>query len=173
MPNSVGRKAAEVRRAKSIQSVNPGAMVGQCVPDVAANADWNASPYLLVVDGGAQPNGGTSAASPLWAALITLVNAARGAGKRIGCLTPLLYQSQGGETTAIGQAGCGDIQSGDNITATVGAIVLLPGTTLCRAGALPMARSCYRPYPRKDLSIRESRPSLHLPGPGRRGLNAL
>lgn len=104
MPNSVGRKAAEVRRAKSIQSVNPGAMVGQCVPDVA-NADWNASPYLLVVDGGAQPNGGTSAASPLWAALITLVNAARGAAKRIGCLTPLPYQSQGGETTAIGQAG--------------------------------------------------------------------
>src|SRR5215472_8399648 len=31
--------------------VNPGAIVGRCVPDVAANADWNASPYWLVVDG--------------------------------------------------------------------------------------------------------------------------
>ena len=33
--------------------------------DIAANADWNASPYLLVVDGKSQPNGGTSAATPL------------------------------------------------------------------------------------------------------------
>jgi hypothetical protein len=57
------RKAAEVRRAKFVQSVNPGALVGRCIPEVAANADWNASPYLLVVDGGAQPNGGTSAAT--------------------------------------------------------------------------------------------------------------
>ena len=58
------REAAEVRRAKSVQSVNPGAIVGRYVPDVAANGDWNASSYLLVVDGGAQPNGGTSAATP-------------------------------------------------------------------------------------------------------------
>ena len=49
----------------TIQSVNPGAITGRCIPDVAANADWNASPYLLVVDGHAEPNGGTSAASPL------------------------------------------------------------------------------------------------------------
>ena len=90
--------------------MNPGAIVGRCVPDVAANADWNASPYLLVVDGAARPNGGVSAATPLWAALITLVNAARGAGKRIGYLTPLLHQSHGGATTTIGQAGCTDIQ---------------------------------------------------------------
>jgi kumamolisin len=97
-----------------ISSVNPGAIVGRCVPDVAANADWNASPYLLVVDGKAQGNGGTSAASPLCAALVTLINQARGAGKRIGYLTPLLYQD------GVGSAGCTDITSGDNITATVG-----------------------------------------------------
>ena len=98
----------------TIASVNPGAIVGRCVPDVAANADWNASPYLLVVDGKAQGNGGTSAASPLWASLVTLVNQARGAGKRIGYLTPLLYQG------GAGSAGCTDITSGDNVTAAVG-----------------------------------------------------
>ena len=67
----------------TVASVNPGAIVGRCVPDVAANADWNASPYLLVVDGKVQGNGGTSAASPLWASLVTLVNQARGAGRRM------------------------------------------------------------------------------------------
>jgi kumamolisin len=105
-----------------IPSVNPGAIVGRCIPDIAANADWNASPYLLVVDGGAQPNGGTSAAAPLWAALVALINQARGSGKRIGYLTPLLYQSVGGGIggPTIGQAGCRDVVSGDNVTAHVG-----------------------------------------------------
>ena len=91
------------------------------MPDVAANADWNASPYLLVVDGKVQGNGGTSAASPLWASLVTLVNQARGAGKRIGYLTPLLYQG------GAGSAGCTDITSGDNVTATVGGYRAGPG----------------------------------------------
>jgi len=106
----------------TIKSVNPGAIVGRCIPDIAANADWNASPYLLVVDGGVQPNGGTSAATPLWAALIALINGARGPGKRIGYLTPLLYQPVGpgiGGPT-IGQAGCTDVVTGDNNTAVVG-----------------------------------------------------
>jgi len=107
----------------TIRSVNPGAIVGRCIPDVAANADWTASPYLLVVDGGFQPNGGTSAASPLWAALITLINAKR--GKRIGYLTPLLYQIRNGAT--IGATGCNDIQSGDNNTDELGGYRAGPG----------------------------------------------
>jgi kumamolisin len=92
------------------------------VPDLAANADWNASPYLLVVDGAQQPNGGTSAATPLIASLVALINAARGAGKRIGYLTPLLYQSSNGSPGAptIGAIACRDVVSGDNITAKVG-----------------------------------------------------
>jgi kumamolisin len=105
----------------NIPSVNPGASAGRCVPDVAANADWNASPYLLVVDGKAQGNGGTSAASPLWASLVTLINQARGPGRRIGYLTPLLYQG------GVGAAGCTDIRSGDNTTATVGGYSAGPG----------------------------------------------
>jgi kumamolisin len=105
-----------------IQSVNPGAIVGRCIPDVAANADWNASPYLLVVDGKAQPNGGTSAATPLWASLIALINEQRGAGNRIGYLTPVLYQSQSGANAGntVGSQGCIDVDSGNNNTDAIG-----------------------------------------------------
>ena len=112
----------------TIKSVNPGAIVGRCVPDIAANADWNASPYLLVVDGGAQPNGGTSAATPLWASLVTLINGARGAGKRIGYLTPLLYQTTSGGVggPTIGQAGCTDVVSGNNVTDKIGGYSATP-----------------------------------------------
>ena len=112
-----------------IQSVNPGAIVGRCVPDIAANADWNASPYLLVVDGKAEPNGGTSAATPLWASLITLINAQRGAGKRIGYLTPVLYQTSGGAKPdgTVGAAGCTDVLSGNNTTDRIGGYNAGPG----------------------------------------------
>ena len=109
----------------TIQPVNPGAKVGRIVPDIAANADWDASPYLLVVDGGAQPNGGTSAATPLCAALVTLINQQRGAGNRIGYLSPILYQASGGST--IGALGCTDVQSGDNITDSIGGYQAGPG----------------------------------------------
>ncbi len=100
-----------------VPSVNPGQFSGRILPDVAANADWDASPYLLVVDGQAQPNGGTSAASPLWAGLITRLNAQRGSGNRLGYLTPTLYQSQNGAgSAAIGAVGCTDVISGENAT---------------------------------------------------------
>jgi kumamolisin len=101
-------------------SVNPSALAGRCLPDISANADWTKSPYLLFVDGAKQPNGGTSAATPLVASLLTLINAQRPAGKRVGYVTPVLYgpASQGGG--AIGSAGCTDVVSGNNDTAAVG-----------------------------------------------------
>ncbi len=107
--------------AINIKSVNAGAIVGRCVPDISANADWNASPYLLVVDGQPQGNGGTSAASPLIASLVTLINQARAtAGKgRAGYITSELYQSSTGGSGA-GTAGCTDVTSGNNNTATDG-----------------------------------------------------
>lgn len=104
----------------NIQPVNTGAIVGRVVPDLAANADWNASPYLLVVDGQTQPNGGTSAATPLFASLVALINAQRGAGNRVGYLTPLLYQSPAGSTETAGQQGCVDVVSGNNTTDAIG-----------------------------------------------------
>jgi kumamolisin len=102
-----------------ITSVNPGHVLGRCIPDIAANADWNASPYLLVVDGKAGPNGGTSAATPLVASLLTLINAKRTANKRVGYVTPALYlKTAGGKT--IGAASCTDVSSGDNTTDRIG-----------------------------------------------------
>jgi kumamolisin len=116
----------EWQSAIAIASVNPGAIIGRCVPDVAANADWNASPYLLVVNGQAEPNGGTSAASPLWAALITLINAKRPRAQRAGFLTPTLYQTQGNGGT-VGSMGCTDVLSGDNATDALGGYSAGPG----------------------------------------------
>jgi kumamolisin len=113
----------------AIQSVNPGSISGRCIPDVAANADWIASPYLLVVDGKAQANGGTSAATPLWASLVTLINEQRGAGNRIGYLSPVLYQTHAGGNAGntVGSQGCTDVVSGDNTTDAIGGYSAGPG----------------------------------------------
>jgi kumamolisin len=104
----------------NISSVNPGAIDGRVVPDIAANADWDASPYLLVVDGNAEANGGTSAATPLWASLIALINEQQGGSQRLGYVTPLLYQPASSGTGTIGEQGCTDITSGDNTTDQIG-----------------------------------------------------
>jgi kumamolisin len=125
--------------AINIPSVNSGAIVGRCVPDVAANADWNASPYLLVVDGQSQPNGGTSAASPLVASLLTLINQSRAsAGKgRVGYITPVLYQASAAGGSAAGPAGCTDVLSGNNDTATDGGYSAGPGYDACSGWGTP------------------------------------
>jgi kumamolisin len=133
-----------------IKSVNPGAIVGRCIPDIAANADWIASPYLLVVDGQPQPNGGTSAASPLVASLLTLINAERANGtpNPVGYLTPVLYQPNGGNGKTIGATGCTDVTSGENSTDKIGGYMAGPGYDAVSgwgtpngvklAGAIPM-----------------------------------
>ena len=110
-----------------IKSVNPRAIDGRCIPDLAANADWTASPYLLVVDGKSEPNGGTSGGVPLVAGLLTLINAKRPANKRVGYLTPLLYQSIGAGNKTVGAAGCTDVTDGNNITAHIGGYMAGPG----------------------------------------------
>jgi kumamolisin len=61
---------------------------GRGVPDVAAKADVNGG-YRIVVGGAPMAMGGTSAAAPLWAALIARIN--EGIGTRLGLLTPWLY----------------------------------------------------------------------------------
>jgi kumamolisin len=108
--------------AIDIKSVNPGMFVGRIYPDLAANADWYASPYLLVVNGGSEPIGGTSAASPVVAALLTLINASRPAGHRLGYVTPVLYQTVGTGASAatVGALGCTDVVEENNITAHAG-----------------------------------------------------
>jgi kumamolisin len=74
-----------------VQTLNQGAKVGRVVPDVAALAG---PPYYdLILHGRPKPNGGTSAAAPLWAALITRINGRLPAAKQQRFLTPLLYQN--------------------------------------------------------------------------------
>ncbi|MBV8465524.1 MAG: S53 family peptidase, partial [Burkholderiales bacterium] len=96
----------------SVESINPNARDGRVMPDVAALA--GAPMYELLMAGKPMPDGGTSAATPLWAALLARVNAGLPAARRQRFLTPLLYAASG--ATTVGAAGCRDIVSGDNIS---------------------------------------------------------
>lgn len=98
-------------QAVSVTSINSGSIDGRVVPDVAALAGEPF--YDLIFLGQDSPNGGTSAATPLWAALLArIAGAATGPG-RPRFLTPLLYASASGGLPA-GAVGCQDITSGDN-----------------------------------------------------------
>jgi len=61
---------------------------GRGVPDVAGKADLKTG-YGIVVGKNYVPMGGTSAAAPMWAGLVALLN--QKLGTRVGYLTPLLY----------------------------------------------------------------------------------
>ena len=102
----------------SVQSVNPGAIDGRVIPDVAADASANTG-YWMVVDGQGGASGGTSASAPLWAALIARINASLGADKQVGYLTPMLYQGNN-NGAGLGAASCKDITTGNNDTSSVG-----------------------------------------------------
>ena len=71
-------------------SVNPPYPIGRGVPDVAAVADPETALVVMHVDGKSlDAVGGTSAAAPLWAALIARIN--QGLGTSCGFLNTLLY----------------------------------------------------------------------------------
>lgn len=94
-----------------IQSLNPGDFDGRIVPDVSALA--GPPLYQLIFLGQSAPNGGTSAAAPLWASLIGRINAHLPATAQHRFLPPLLYQPN--STGAVrGKSGCHDITSGNN-----------------------------------------------------------
>ena len=97
---------------------NCAASSGDCreVPDVSADGD-PATGYVIYWSGGGptanpwQAVGGTSAAAPVWAALIALANASsRCAGTPIGFANPALYYAAG---SAYG-SDFSDITSGNN-----------------------------------------------------------
>jgi kumamolisin len=121
----------------NVTSVNPGAIAGRCVPDVAADASGHTG-YFVVVDGNGGASGGTSASAPLWAALIARINAGLSAGKQVGYLTPLLYQPAPGSTAAMGAASCRDIISGDNVSAAGGGYFAQPGYDAVTGWGVPM-----------------------------------
>ena len=62
--------------------------LGRGIPDVAANAS-SLTGFKIWADDTVMSMGGTSAAAPLWAALVACLN--ESLGRRIGYLTPLLY----------------------------------------------------------------------------------
>ncbi len=80
------------QEGKVPRSINPGNFAGRAIPDVAANAD-PATGYLVMTGGQFGIVGGTSASAPLWASLITRINALNGA--RAGNFNALLYGTIG------------------------------------------------------------------------------
>jgi kumamolisin len=81
---------------------------GRGVPDVAGNADPRTG-YQVLVDGRRLVIGGTSAVSPLWAALACRL--AQALGKPLGLLQPAIYATATAGTTP---PGFRDITSGSN-----------------------------------------------------------
>lgn len=70
-----------------------GLKTGICreVPDVSASAD-PAHGYVVFEQGKWIPIGGTSAAAPLWAAIVGLLDVQQGALHKIGFINPALYR---------------------------------------------------------------------------------
>ena len=100
-----------------VASINLGSIDGRVIPDIAALA--GPPFYDLIFMGKDQPNGGTSAATPLWAALIALLAGSAQAPWKPRFLAPLLYGPGNGGMT-VGAAGCTDVTSGDNTSSTLG-----------------------------------------------------
>lgn len=88
----------------SRQVARPQSFRGRGVPDVAANADGD-SGYRIRVGGVDTPGGGTSAAAPVWAALVALL--AEELGRPLGWINPLAYRAEL-------RAGFRDVTRGDN-----------------------------------------------------------
>jgi kumamolisin len=94
-----------------VPSLNAGSIDGRVIPDVSALAGEPF--YDLIFDGKDSPNGGTSAAAPLWASVLARVAAVIPAGAPRRFLTPWLYQTDAAGVPN-GQVGCNDITEGDN-----------------------------------------------------------
>ena len=94
-----------------VKSLNKGSIDGRVMPDVSALAGEPL--YDLIFVGQPQPNGGTSASAPLWAALLARVNAKLPASKQQRFVTPLLYKNTPGGQ-AVGGTASRDISTGNN-----------------------------------------------------------
>ena len=110
-------------------SVNPGHASGRGVPDVSANSDPRTG-YFVRSGGQDGVAGGTSAAAPLWAALIARVN--QRIGKPVGFLNALLYQSLAAKGV------CRDVTAGNNdTTGYIGGYAARKGWDACTGFGSP------------------------------------
>ena len=104
--SSVFSKPSYQERVHVPVSVNRGHNVGRGVPDVAAIGDPVTGVVVMHVNGRKlEPIGGTSASTPMWAALIARVN--QGLNARCGFLNQILY-------TELATGVLNDITSGNN-----------------------------------------------------------
>jgi kumamolisin len=112
-------------------SINPSHHMGRGVPDVAGNADER-SGYTILVDGQVITGvGGTSAVSPLWAALVARIN--QQVGKPVGFFNPLLYGQ-------LGRSGVfHDVTTGNNdpTGGSIGGYSAGPGWDACTGWGSP------------------------------------
>ncbi len=112
-------------------SVNPGAGTGRGVPDVAGLADLTYTGYIIQV--GNNPlsiSGGTSAATPLWAALVALIN--QKLGGQVGFLNSFIYQIGKSKSAFY------DVTEGNNNTSTqVGGYTAGTGWDACTGWGSP------------------------------------
>lgn len=93
------------------RSINDNTHVGRGLPDVAANASFNAGYTGITVGGSSFTGNGTSASSPLWAGLIAVINAAL--GENVGFINPALYAiGSGAFNDLTGAAGPADNSNG-------------------------------------------------------------
>jgi kumamolisin len=101
-----------------VASLNPGAIDGRIVPDIAALAGEPL--YDLIFLGQSSPNGGTSASAPLWASLLARIRAAQPPGHPVKFLAPLLYTSGGQNGHPRGAQAMRDVTTGDNTSTPPG-----------------------------------------------------
>jgi uncharacterized protein (TIGR03437 family) len=101
------------------------------VPDVALTASGDHDPYLITLNGNLAPIGGTSAAAPVFAGIITLLNQYLVANNLqakpgLGNINPNLYLLASNPSTA---SAFHDITAGSNI------VPCAPGSTGCKSGS--------------------------------------
>ncbi len=90
LTDASGGGFSQLFRRPSYQDGIPGIGATRGVPDVAANADSRTAMALAFSDGGILPAKGTSASTPLWAAVIALAD--QEAGHHLGFVNPAIYQ---------------------------------------------------------------------------------
>ena len=117
-----------------IMSTNGGSTTMRNIPDVALTAD---NIYVIANNGQGSPQGGTSAATPLWAAFTSLINqqALQNGEAPVGFLNPTLYsiaESQFYKTAFH------DITTGNNTNSVnTNLFYAVPGYDLCTGWGTP------------------------------------
>jgi kumamolisin len=133
----------------NIPSVNPNAIAGRIVPDVAADAAGSTG-YFMVAQGQANVSGGTSAAAPLWASLLALLIKAN---VPVNYITPVFYQpATGANGATVGSLTCNDITEGNNNTAAAGGYPAGLGYDAVTGWGSPKGGALAQILPRQDAS---------------------